>query len=239
MRGRGVDGFPVHFGKRGVVLKSLYQVRIGDVRTTERHKICQSFCDEAIPAPAVHIHICYECAFEERTEMPEHAVPGQLLEWSSRKVGGIAHQQQVRKVVATQLLYRVFRDRQGFFVGLKCCPFVHRADLDSNLPSVDLCQNRMMSNQVRPYEPLTSQNAAVILVDQIGLMSGVRDYSIGMLKHNVVALAKAARARRAGRLDTRPLREVVEIFEANAKPSGAAAPVLGERLPWDRRCGER
>src|ERR1700741_1656032 len=50
-------------------------------------------------------------------------------------------------------------------------------------------------NQVRPYDPLTSQNAAVILVDhQIGLMSGVRDYPIGMLKHNVVALAKAAKA---------------------------------------------
>src|ERR1700751_4398636 len=50
-------------------------------------------------------------------------------------------------------------------------------------------------NHVRPYDPLTSQNAAVILVDhQIVLMSGVRDYSIGMLKHNVVALAKAAKA---------------------------------------------
>jgi nicotinamidase-related amidase len=52
-----------------------------------------------------------------------------------------------------------------------------------------------MSNQNRPYEPLTSQNAALILVDhQVGLMSGVRDYSTGELKHNVVALAKAAKA---------------------------------------------
>src|SRR5579863_7176876 len=50
-------------------------------------------------------------------------------------------------------------------------------------------------NQVRSYDPLTSENAAIILVDhQVGLMSGVRDYSIGMLKHNVVALAKAAKA---------------------------------------------
>jgi nicotinamidase-related amidase len=47
----------------------------------------------------------------------------------------------------------------------------------------------------RPYEPLTQQNAAVILVDhQVGLMTGVRDYSTGELKHNVVALAKAALA---------------------------------------------
>jgi nicotinamidase-related amidase len=48
---------------------------------------------------------------------------------------------------------------------------------------------------IRTYEPLTADNAAVILVDhQIGLMTGVRDYSTGELKHNVVALAKAAKA---------------------------------------------
>ena len=52
-----------------------------------------------------------------------------------------------------------------------------------------------MLNPTRAYEPLTSENAALILVDhQIGLMTGVRDYSTGELKHNVVALAKAARA---------------------------------------------
>src|SRR5713101_1659860 len=53
----------------------------------------------------------------------------------------------------------------------------------------------MMTNQTRPYEPITSENAALILVDhQVGLMTGVRDYSMGELKHNVVALAKAAKA---------------------------------------------
>jgi nicotinamidase-related amidase len=53
----------------------------------------------------------------------------------------------------------------------------------------------MMTNQSRPYDPLTSENAALILVDhQVGLMTGVRDYSTGELKHNVVALAKAAKA---------------------------------------------
>ena len=52
-----------------------------------------------------------------------------------------------------------------------------------------------MNTQVRPYEPLTSQNAALVLVDhQVGLMTGVRDISTGELKHNVVALAKAAKA---------------------------------------------
>src|ERR1700761_1122583 len=52
-----------------------------------------------------------------------------------------------------------------------------------------------MTNQIRPYDPLASENAALFLVDhQVGLMTGVRDYSTGELKHNVVALAKAARA---------------------------------------------
>jgi hypothetical protein len=50
-----------------------------------------------------------------------------------------------------------------------------------------------MQNQTGLYEPLTSQNAGLVLVDhQVGLMTGVRDYSIGELKHNVVALAKSS-----------------------------------------------
>jgi hypothetical protein len=56
-------------------------------------------------------------------------------------------------------------------------------------------QENVMSEPIRPYEPLTSENAALVLIDhQVGLMTGVRDYSIGELKHNVVALAKAAKA---------------------------------------------
>jgi nicotinamidase-related amidase len=56
-------------------------------------------------------------------------------------------------------------------------------------------QENAMSDQTRPYEPLTSENAALVLIDhQVGLMTGVRDYSTGELKHNVVALAKAAKA---------------------------------------------
>jgi nicotinamidase-related amidase len=54
-----------------------------------------------------------------------------------------------------------------------------------------------MANATRSYEPLTSENAALVLIDhQVGLMSGVRDYSIAELKHNVVGLAKAAKALR-------------------------------------------
>ena len=52
-----------------------------------------------------------------------------------------------------------------------------------------------MPDQIRPYDPLTSENAALVLIDhQVGLMTGVRDYSMGELKHNVIALAKAAKA---------------------------------------------
>jgi nicotinamidase-related amidase len=52
-----------------------------------------------------------------------------------------------------------------------------------------------MPNPTHAYEPITSENAALVLVDhQVGLMSGVRDYSIAELKHNVVGLAKAAKA---------------------------------------------
>jgi hypothetical protein len=47
-----------------------------------------------------------------------------------------------------------------------------------------------LKENVIPYEPLTSENAALILIDhQLGLMTGVRDYSTGELKHNVVGLA--------------------------------------------------
>jgi nicotinamidase-related amidase len=52
-----------------------------------------------------------------------------------------------------------------------------------------------MSEPIRPYEPLASENTALVLIDhQVGLMTGIRDYSTGELKHNVVALAKAAKA---------------------------------------------
>jgi nicotinamidase-related amidase len=52
-----------------------------------------------------------------------------------------------------------------------------------------------MPNPTHSYEPLTSENAALVLIDhQVGLMTGVRDYSIAELKHNVVGLAKAAKA---------------------------------------------
>ncbi len=50
----------------------------------------------------------------------------------------------------------------------------------------------MSTHTINPT-PLTVDNAAMVLVDhQVGLMTGIRDYSIAELKHNVVGLAKAA-----------------------------------------------
>jgi nicotinamidase-related amidase len=46
----------------------------------------------------------------------------------------------------------------------------------------------------RYQERLTSENAALLLIDhQVGLFTGVRDIPVAELKHNVVALAKAAK----------------------------------------------
>jgi len=46
-----------------------------------------------------------------------------------------------------------------------------------------------------PYSLLSRDNTVLLLVDhQVGLFTGVRDIDTGELKHNVVALAKAAKA---------------------------------------------
>jgi nicotinamidase-related amidase len=80
-----------------------------------------------------------------------------------------------------------------------------------------------MTNQIHPYEPLTSQNAALVLVDhQVGLMTGVRDYSTGELKHNVVALAKAAKSLKL---------PIVVTTTARDSMWGPTIPELVEALP--------
>ena len=80
-----------------------------------------------------------------------------------------------------------------------------------------------MPDHIRPYEPLTSENAALILVDhQVGLMSGVRDYSIAELTHNVVGLAKAAKALKL---------PIVVTTTARDSMWGPTIPELVEALP--------
>jgi nicotinamidase-related amidase len=74
-------------------------------------------------------------------------------------------------------------------------------------------------------ESLTRENAAVVFVDhQVGLYSGVRDIAVGELKHNVVALAKAARVLKL------PL---VVTTTAARSMWGPTIPELAEVLPPD------
>jgi nicotinamidase-related amidase len=80
-----------------------------------------------------------------------------------------------------------------------------------------------MTNRIRPYDPLTSENAALVLIDhQVGLMTGVRDYSTGELKHNVIALAKAAKALKL---------PIVVTTTARDSMWGPTFPELVEALP--------
>jgi nicotinamidase-related amidase len=84
-------------------------------------------------------------------------------------------------------------------------------------------QEHFMSETTRPYDPLTSENATLILVDhQVGLMTGVRDYPTGELKHNVVALAKAAKALKL---------PIVVTTTARDSMWGPTFPELVEALP--------
>jgi nicotinamidase-related amidase len=65
-----------------------------------------------------------------------------------------------------------------------------------------------MTHLSKPYEPLTADNAALVLVDhQVGLISGVRDCETGELKHNVVALAKAGKVLRVPTVVTTTARD--------------------------------
>jgi nicotinamidase-related amidase len=80
-----------------------------------------------------------------------------------------------------------------------------------------------MPDHIRPYEPLTSENTALVLVDhQVGLMTGVRDYSIAELTHNVVALAKAGKALKL---------PIVVTTTARDSMWGPTIPELVEALP--------
>src|ERR1700676_2566560 len=75
---RGVDGLPIHFGKRGTRGEPLHEVGICDVRAPKHNQVRQTFCDKPISPLAIHIHIGDQCSFVDMTEMPEHAIVGQV-----------------------------------------------------------------------------------------------------------------------------------------------------------------
>ena len=69
---------------------------------------------------------------------------------------------------------------------------------------------------------LTPENAALLLIDhQVGLFTGVRDIPVGELKHNVVALAKAARV----------LGVPIIVTATSPEMWGPTIPELTEALP--------
>jgi len=60
--------------------------------------------------------------------------------------------------------------------------------------STRLPQESAVSAKTTPYVPLSSDTAALVLVDhQVGLLTGVRDITVAELKSNVMSLAKAMR----------------------------------------------
>src|SRR5258708_11929194 len=81
----------------------------------------------------------------------------------------------------------------------------------------------MESNTQKRYqERLTSNDAALLLIDQqVGLFTGVRDIPIAELKHNVVALAKAAKV----------LGVPVIVTATSPEMWGPVIPELTEALP--------
>src|SRR5260370_25059183 len=77
-------------------------------------------------------------------------------------------------------------------------------------------------NTKRYQERLTPDNAALILIDhQVGLFTGVRDIPVGELKHNVVALAKAAKV----------LGVPIIVTATSPEMWGPTIPELAEALP--------
>src|SRR5207245_221699 len=78
------------------------------------------------------------------------------------------------------------------------------------------------NTQKRYQERLASNNAALLLIDhQVGLFTGVRDIPTAELKHNVVALAKAAKV----------LGVPVIVTATSPEMWGPVIPELTEALP--------
>jgi len=74
----------------------------------------------------------------------------------------------------------------------------------------------------RYSERLTPENAALLLIDhQVGLFTGVRDIPVAELKHNVVALAKAAKV----------LSVPIIVTATSPEMWGPIIPELREALP--------
>ena len=77
-----------------------------------------------------------------------------------------------------------------------------------------------MNKSFHNPEPLNSDNAALVFVDhQVGLMTGIRDYSSAEIKHNIVGLATAARAVKEG-FDTYVAADASGTFNTTKRETG-------------------
>jgi nicotinamidase-related amidase len=84
-----------------------------------------------------------------------------------------------------------------------------------------ITKEKTMENK-KYSERLTPENAALLLIDhQVGLYTGVRDIPVGELKHNVVALAKAAKV----------LGVPIIVTATSPEMWGPTIPELTEALP--------
>ncbi|MGV9852148.1 isochorismatase family protein [Streptomyces sp. NPDC003442] len=99
------------------------------------------------------------------------------------------------------------------------------------MSDAELVTLAVVSERGKFWDPVTGENAAVVLLDhQVVLLSGVRDIPLGELKHNVVALARAATV-----LDI-PL--VVTTTAADSM-WGPTAPELVQALPAGQQIIDR
>src|ERR1700745_2201494 len=100
-----------------------------------------------------------------------------------------------------------------------CLGIAANPDAGTTLP---ISKDNAMPN-TSPYEPLTSENAALVLIDhQVGLMSGVRDNPSAELKHTGGGLPKAATALKL---------PIVVTTTARDSMWGPTIPELVEALP--------
>jgi nicotinamidase-related amidase len=87
---------------------------------------------------------------------------------------------------------------------------------------VQVYETDKIMNTTKYSERLTPENAALLLIDhQVGLFTGVRDIPVAELKHNVVALAKAAKV----------LGVPIVLTATSPEMWGPTIPELTEALP--------
>src|ERR1700750_517852 len=98
--------------------------------------------------------------------MPEHAIIGQLFQWSARKVSGVSHEQEVRQVVCLQLSDDKLDNRKGLVVGCERATLVHWAYLDSDPICIDFIEDCF--HHLEEESRLVFQASRVLVFAEVG-----------------------------------------------------------------------